>query len=340
MTPTPTPDATTPTRTGWPIRRERKPRPRMSDDLLAALANRLTPRDVWLLHMLLEHRVFTTTQIAQLAYGTTTTAAHRLHQLWQYRAVDRQQPLVERGSAPMHYVLGDAGAAVLAARHDTTVRELGYRRATALGILHSAKLAHTVGVNGLLAALVAHARTSNSAHLHTWWPERRCLHHWGDLARPDAYARWQDGARTLEFFLEYDTGTEPLNRLANKLADYADLAHATGITSPVLFWFTSPTRETHARAALRNAPVAVATAAPQPGNANPAIALWRPLDGEGEPRLSLAALADADHSPLPPASALGSPTAMGVPDAFSIGPMPPDPPTAGISPRTRPPRTL
>ena len=36
-----------------------------------ALAGRLTARDRWLLRMLHEHRVLTTSQIIQLAFGTT-----------------------------------------------------------------------------------------------------------------------------------------------------------------------------------------------------------------------------------------------------------------------------
>lgn len=303
MSQTPSTDARPPTRPGHPRRKPRKPRPRMSADLVADLARRLTPRDVWLLHMLHEHRVFTTTQIAQLAYRATTTAAHRLHQLWQMRVVDRQQPLVERGAAPMHYVLGDAGAAVLAAHHDTTTSKLGYRRDTTLGILHSAKLAHTIGVNSILTALVAHARTHPSSRLITWWSERRCAQLWGDLARPDAYANWRDGTNNVTFFLEYDTGTEPLHRLTSKLTDYADLAHATGTTTPVLFWFPTPTRERNARAALHAAPVPVATAAPQPGNADPASNLWQPLNYDDTTRQRLTDLgpsATATHTPAPP----------------------------------------
>jgi hypothetical protein len=43
-----------------------------------------------------------------------------------------------------------------------------------------------------------------------------------------------------EFFLEYDTGTEDLPRLAAKLTGYQRLAVRTAITTPVLFWLHSP----------------------------------------------------------------------------------------------------
>ncbi len=89
-------------------------------ELAAALAARLTARDRWLLRMLHEHRVLTTTQITQLAFGTTRAATARLITLYQHRAVDRFRPLAPAGSAPLHFVLDEAGAAVLAAEDGIT----------------------------------------------------------------------------------------------------------------------------------------------------------------------------------------------------------------------------
>jgi len=105
-----------------------------SPELLAALAGRLTARDRWLLRMLHEHRVLTTSQITQLAFGTTRAATARLLTLHQHQAVDRFRPLIHVGSAPLHFVLGEAGAHVLAAEDALTVGQLGYRRDRALAI--------------------------------------------------------------------------------------------------------------------------------------------------------------------------------------------------------------
>lgn len=271
---------------------------------LAFLANHLTPRDRWLARVVGEHRVFTTSQLTHLAFGSARTANQRLLQLYQWRVLDRFQPLLAVGSAPMHYVLDLAGAAVLAAEDGLDPIDVGYRHDRALGIGHSLRLAHTVGVNGLYAALVAIARHTAS-HTGTdvdgrggravtaWWPETRCARLWGDLARPDAYARWHEEGREIEFFLEYDTGTEPLTRVAGKLHDYARLAAATGIVTPVLFWFGAQAREAAARAALASTlaaldrpgtvPVATTTADPtrsgEPTSVpdSPAAARWRPL---------------------------------------------------------------
>jgi len=113
-------------RPGPPLRSRNQSRPRLSADVITQLATRATPRDRWLLRMLAEHRVLTSIQIAQLAFGSPATARHRLIQLWRIRAIDRAQPFAASGSAPMHYVLGDAGAAILAAEAGSAVSDAGY----------------------------------------------------------------------------------------------------------------------------------------------------------------------------------------------------------------------
>ncbi len=236
----------------------------------AYLAAHLTPRDRWLARVLAEHRVLTAAQITQLAFASTRTANRRLLSLYRWRIVDRFQPYLTTGSAPMHYVLDTAGAAALAAEDglDTSTKDLGYRHDRAIQIAHSLRLAHTVGVNGFFADLVAIARHSPTDRsgsdgsgvagagraVTAWWSEARCGRLFGEHVRPDAYGRWRepsDGQTSeVEFFLEYDTGTEALSRVAGKLTGYQRLAAATGIPTPVLFWLPTPAREANARAAL------------------------------------------------------------------------------------------
>ena len=84
------------------------------------------------------------------------------------------------------------------------------------------------------------------------------------------------------FFLEYDRGTEPLDRLAAKLVAYHELAVATKILTPVLFWLPSTGREVSVREALANSHrwarvrFVVATASPTLA-LGPAEAAWPPL---------------------------------------------------------------
>ncbi len=116
-----------------------------------------TGRDRWLLAMLAEHRVLTTAHLAALGFAGRRQAERRLAQLWAWRCVDRFRPFTPLGggSAPYHWVLDDAGAAVLAAGHGIELRDLGYSRAAALAVAHSEHLAHTLGTNTLLTALAA-----------------------------------------------------------------------------------------------------------------------------------------------------------------------------------------
>jgi hypothetical protein len=235
--------------------------------------------------------------------------------------VDRFQPFISSGTAPMHYVLAPAGAAVLAAEDGLDVKELGYRHDRAFAVAHSLRLAHTVGVAEWFTALVDRARHSDAregAELGAWWAETRCARHFGDLIKPDAYGRWTAQGSEIEFFLEYDLGTEVLAKLAGKLAGYAGLAQATGITTPLLVWLPTSRREATARRLLHRAwreldtpsTVPVATAAaellnPQAEHPSPADQVWLPLDnkgGQGGVRRELHRLRDAwPHVPAPTA---------------------------------------
>ncbi|MBF6259808.1 replication-relaxation family protein [Nocardia farcinica] len=293
----------------------RAPRPTRAPSAIghAGLAVRLTGRDRWILRMLLEHRVLTTTQLAELAFPTIIKARRRLTLLHRYRVVDRFRPLRARGTAPGHWVLAPAGAAVVAAEAGIEVRELRYRHERALAIAHSLHLAHTVGVNQWFTALVT---TPGHGRVLAWWSEGRSRGLWGDLVRPDAYGRYTHTGATLDFFLEFDLGTITLSSVAGKLAGYAELARSTGIVTPVLLWVPTTGRETTARRALLETwqtlpdpgAVPVATAAadlldPTAEHPSPADRVWLSLDGHGGERLALHQLpASWPHLTPPPAS--------------------------------------
>ncbi|WP_415830069.1 replication-relaxation family protein, partial [Kibdelosporangium persicum] len=235
-----------------------RPSPRAANttEHQAVLAWRLTPRDRWIIRMLHEHRVLTSHQITALAFPSFRSGRMRLRELFQWGVVDRFQPFVSVGTAPMHYVLAPAGAAVLAAEDGLDVKDLGYRHDRAFGIAHSLRLAHTIGVADWFTALVDHARHSDPAEhaaLCAWWSETRCARHFGDLIKPDAYGRWTSHGAEVEFFLEYDFGTEALTKLAGKLTGYAKLAEATGIITPLLVWLPTARREATARRLLYRA---------------------------------------------------------------------------------------
>lgn len=85
------------------------------------------------------------------------------------------------------------------------------------------------------------------------------------------------GDRSVDFFLEYDTGTEPQSTVVAKLDGYTALQAATGRTSPVLFWLHSPKREAelHKRLTAASPKVPVATTAGDAAIVDPSGPVWR-----------------------------------------------------------------
>ncbi|TDD23811.1 hypothetical protein E1287_38655 [Actinomadura sp. KC06] len=286
-----------------PDRNPVPPRPRSDEAVLASLASRLTARDRWLIRLLWEHHVFTTPQLADLAYPTQDRARHGMLRLARLGVVESLRILLPpgQGSAPLHHFIGPAGARVLAAELGIPFAELGYRRDRVLAWAYSPQLNHLVGVNGLFAALHAVARRDTAARLDQWWSEQRCAQTWRGYIHPDGYGRWYEGPTRVDFFVEYDTGTETLTTVARKLRGYAELAAADGVTTPVLIWTPSSSREANLNQRLAGAPVPVATAGPHainvPGQ-GPAGPIWRVTGHHpGTPRQRLITLARFNHAP-------------------------------------------
>jgi hypothetical protein len=254
---------------------------------LATVAHRLTDRDRRLCRLVWEHRVLTTEQATHLCFPSRNAATHRLVQLTRLGILDRFRPFRLTGSSPCHYVLGELGAQILAAERGLSVGELGYNRTQVLAIAHSQHLAHQVGVNGFFAALAGAAHRRPDASLLAWWSERRCAQRWGRLVRPDGFGRWAEGRHTVEFFLEWDAGTETLAKVAAKLRGYADLAAGSGIWTPTLLWLPTAGREAEIRRVITGSPVPVATA--HGPATDPPAGVWLPI-GNHTHRLRLAAL--------------------------------------------------
>ena len=84
-------------------------------------------------------------------------------------------------------------------------------------------LAHRLGVNEFFCALIEAGRNTNGHGLAKWIPERtvRTADGW---IRPDGYGVFVHPGGALDFYLEYDRGTETTRQLANKLAGYIGVA--------------------------------------------------------------------------------------------------------------------
>lgn len=275
-------------------------RPVGRKDRLYELAGRLTERDRVICRLVFEHRVLTTPQVADVAFRSLRKAQERLSVLNALAVVDRFRLRSWSGTSPYHLTLGPAGAAVIAAERGVTVADLGWHKDTATALSTNRQLAHLVGCNGIFCSLLHTARTRSDCALDEWWSARRCAGVWGEIVRPDAYAVWVEAGVRVPFCLEYDTGTETLGRLAQKLDGYARLARAVGHPTWVLFAFTSPGRHTAARRVLAHPEVPVATAVVGP-DAAPDGPWWRAVTDPGPPTR----LVDLGH----PTRALGATTA-------------------------------
>lgn len=255
---------------------------------LAALAQRLTARDVWLLEMLTEHTVLTTAHITALWATSRRSANRRLLTLHRLGLLDSFRPRLPHGTAPEHYLLSRAGADLIAARHATTPAALGWNPDLITRTAYSPTLTHDLAATTFFTHLATH-HPPRHGQLTAWWSERRCARVFGDLVRPDGHGTLtppDPSAPPAVFFLEYDTGTEPHTRLDAKLHDYAEAATTLAFRPLVLFTLPSTRRETHLHQHLATHPaqqqVSIATTARDhtpPGHAthHPAQPVWLPV---------------------------------------------------------------
>jgi predicted transcriptional regulator len=241
------------------------------------IPSRITNRDRDLLHALYNHRVLTTDHIKDLFFQNETTARHRLTTLYKLQLVDRFQPLVAKGSAPFHYVLGHAGYLTVIADANPDY-EKRHRWSQALAIGRSMHLRHKVGINTFFCQLALEARRNPNVELVEWKSERQLRDNYG--AKPDGLGVWREGTQTARFYLEFDRGTETLERLGRKLRDYEETARYIR-QSPfvVLFYFLTNRREANARRLLAEVGswIPIATASEQHGS-SPHKAIWLPLN--------------------------------------------------------------
>lgn len=259
---------------------------------LLTAANRLTDRDRQILHLLGQHQVLTTHQITRAFFDNPRVARRRVQVLADVGLIDCFRPPLLVGTSPKHCVLTALGLQAVSGRDDGS--EQPAPRAGDLDrIALRADLKHLVGVNDVFCALLGAARAKADTSLDMWWSERACAKAWGSYVRPDGFGRWRDGARSVDFFLEYDTGVEHSPQILAKLPGYEAVAAATSIVTPVLFWLHSPRREQalHQRLARSPRAVPIATAAGDSTGADPSAAVWRRAGASSDVRESLVDLA-------------------------------------------------
>ncbi len=229
-----------------------------ADERVLTVQASLTGRDLRLMGWLYDHGVLTTPQIIAALFGSTSFAQRRLLRLLHLGVLARFRPLKpDGGSFPYHWLLDQPGTEVVAAQRGDPLPRPGMARARRLRLTSRANLPHLLGVNGLFTALAAYERTHPGTCLADWQPASRFtdsgeLYQPGDdlgvlsvRVRPDGYGLWAENGVTVGFFLEYDTGTEPLPVLLDKVGRYHRLWVAKRHPSPVLFVLPTALRELH-----------------------------------------------------------------------------------------------
>jgi len=212
-----------------------------------------TDRDQLIISLLAQHHALTTEQITRVAFDSPITATHRLALLTRRGVLARFRRCQRPGSQSWRYTLGTLGAMMHAAEHGQPIPRASKVAERILALAQSPRLEHLLGINDFFTALLHHARQHDGCALGAWWPERQTGQAVGKIVRPDGYGEWTEDGRMVGFFLEYDTGTEQLSRLMDKLDAYRQLADA-GVHRPVLFVLPGVVRQNHLHAEISRHP--------------------------------------------------------------------------------------
>ncbi|MBO4210876.1 replication-relaxation family protein [Micromonospora echinofusca] len=251
---------------------------------LLAIYPHITGRDRLLLQLLDDHQVLTTDQIHRMLFHARRTCQIRLGELAALGLLDRFRfARTGGGSQPWHWTLGHNGHRFQAAAHHRPEPTVRASRQTVARLSANPHLTHLLTTNEFFVRLTAHARGHPQARLRRWWSETTTTRRYRTVTA-DGHGLWGVGDTVVGFFLETDTGSEPLGRVVAKLDRYAQLIRRGGPRYPVLFWLGSTPREEHLHRLLRGRPgdVPVATAT---HSSDPAAAVWLPHDATDRVRL-------------------------------------------------------
>jgi hypothetical protein len=247
---------------------------------LLAIYPHLTDRDLRLLGLLYDHQVLTTDQVTRLLFGNERTCQVRLGRLEALGLLTHFRfHRLGGGSYGYRWLLDHDGQRFCAARAGEPEPAAKASAARVTSLSASPRLNHLLAVNEFFVRLANHARTHSHTRLDRWWSEKYTTKQFHKiLLQPDGHGLWAEHERTVGFWLEVDTGSEPLTRVISKLDTYRKVANAGGPRYPVLFWLSSPAREEHLHRLLRMRDSGVVTATAT-AESHPAEAVWLPSDG-------------------------------------------------------------
>ncbi|MDE3131890.1 MAG: replication-relaxation family protein [Acidobacteriota bacterium] len=188
------------------------------------LARHLTERDREVALCLYDQQVLTTDQLALLFFSSKRRAQDRLLFLYRQRVLDRFYPpsRFDAGKPQAHWLLDEAGAHLVAARLDLDRRQLDWQRRDDWA--SHPQLAHRLEVNRFVTDLTAGALPDATLGVVAWFGPRQAAARLGErmrgTVRPDAELILTTAHGPVDLLLEWDRGTETLERLDEKLRRY------------------------------------------------------------------------------------------------------------------------
>jgi hypothetical protein len=188
------------------------------------LARHLTERDREVALCLYNQQVLLTDQLTLLFFSSRRRAQDRLLFLHRQRVLDRFYPASRRGAGKpqAHWLLDEAGAHLVAASLDLDRKQLAWQRRVDW---HShPQLAHRLEVNRFVTDLIAATLPDPTLGLAAWFGPREAAARMGEKMRgrlrPDAELFLTAPAGPIDLLLEWDRGTETLERLGEKVDRY------------------------------------------------------------------------------------------------------------------------
>jgi hypothetical protein len=240
------------------------PRRRLSGRQLAALSERLSPRDDEALRVVSRFRVMSGAQLRELLWNEVSPNARARvarRGLSRLAKLDVLEPLARRvggeraGSASTTFAVGRAGQYLLKSG----------RRVRATYTPGARYLAHTLAVAQLYVDLVA-AEREQRAELETFEPEPGCWRPYmvgfgaRQVLKPDAFLKLARGDYEFLWFIEQDMSTQSLTTVKAKARRYHDYFRtgveqaARGVFPRVLWIVPGDARAETVREALAQLP--------------------------------------------------------------------------------------
>lgn len=197
---------------------------RVGADRVFELARHLTERDREVALHLYDQQVLTTEQLTLLFFSSKRRAQDRLLFLYRQRVLDRFYPpsSLGAGKPQAHWLLDEAGAHLVAASLDVDRRRLDWQRRD--DWVSHPQLAHRLAVNRFVTDLIAATLSDPALGVVAWYGPRQAAGRLGKrtrgLVRPDAELIVAAPAGAVDLLVEWDRGTETLDRLGEKLRRY------------------------------------------------------------------------------------------------------------------------